>query len=538
MRALTLFAHYVDFNVLPKCAARAQQDLAHFWSFEVAHEESTFAHFYSEPLRNTSGFEIAPSVDDHHLALHFAHGNQYGFHVTESRHGSRTIGIEELGPGWRHCRYLWLIACNLMAHGARPHQPFLPCSHGICNVFRRWGQSRSADGESWSPLAEGVRMICGGSTKIYAGHQEILSPVFRLIHGGHALADAFILGLAGVTSTGKYQTPLCATQANAIDDNPLFDRSWNLDRNPGGDHLFIQYPIQAQEPDGLAYQLELSLDSPETGPPPALEGPNTLPILSIRFDEERQESFARLVDEIGEGGPIRAEHQRETGTLHVELDSFEGIAEPGLAALLGIIQEGLTDTPRSDHPELSLFTTHNQILRQQIDGFPIAQIPSNPYVEFPFEELFSQEKCRYLLPKYSLGRHGPEYEILDPDLGVLLMYQETLLQDLESGDPSPLKLQVHGWRIGSSSDRSAELIDPETAEQRAWQAIQRYDDGEAERVDRQRIDFRIGYRLYASGPYTSPESLGSLVPHYLVRYLAENPEEDPMLTVEVSGIED
>lgn len=160
-------------------------------------------------------------------------------------------------------RYLWILGCQVMAHGPKKEafagepssvdypapQRFDPTQLSWttakplplqANAFLQWGQFDSTTQKA--PLHPNLRLACGGSTVIGGGVDFPTAHIwyYKLITGLD-VADSFILGLA----VGQ-RVPLCLTRGDAKPQNtPLFDGEFSTDINQGGrgDYLYLQYPV-------------------------------------------------------------------------------------------------------------------------------------------------------------------------------------------------------------------------------------------------------------------------------------------------------
>ncbi|HEX9734279.1 MAG TPA: hypothetical protein VGG06_20090 [Thermoanaerobaculia bacterium] len=546
MRALV--SHTPGYKQLRQCAENAHKLLLAETCGQVdLIKDSVAAQFVS--ARDTPHQAGPATIEAYDLTVHVAHGNQTQFFVSQRLargRGPVAVNVNEIAPGDGRARYLWLVACSVMAHGngREPDRFNDICASGIpntveeANFFARWGEKNPSSGTS--PLGNGIRMVCGGSTLIRPT-PTLLAPVFRLTDQGFMLADAFIMGLVR-----ESQTPLCATLANRDrNKNPLYDSTWSKERNVGGDHLHIQYPIWGERPETWAAGIPPAPSSPRSLPDG--DPPKKLPVLEARIDQEAQELFARVADETGESGAIRAEHRHYEGSLLVYGTETEaGLSQPATAALARLLSM-LGAGPVVDSSLLRADRCQGRVVRQQIDSFPIDKLPDDESMPFPRCQVVSEEKCRYLALVASFQdqeNSGAVYEILDPDFKVLLRYETA--PDTESGlSARGLRLLARGWRFEEASGKGQmDVLDIEEAKKRAWNVLEESSEPEdLEKLDRKHPSVAIGYRLHSGDG-----KLGLLKPYYAVSFpyrptyelesAVETPARGRGLTVETPALED
>ncbi len=160
-------------------------------------------------------------------------------------------------------RYLWLLSCQVMAHGPLRKIPSLsptstatdylapqefdPQALDQANVFRDFATNYGSTAVPRIPLNAKLRLACGGSTKIGGGGSNFpMAPSWHYkLMAGLPVADSFILGLAN-----GYRVPLCMTRGGAgPEHSPLYDADFVTDQNADipSPRLYIQYPIHEVE---------------------------------------------------------------------------------------------------------------------------------------------------------------------------------------------------------------------------------------------------------------------------------------------------
>lgn len=165
-------------------------------------------------------------------------------------------------------RYLWLVACNVMAHGpefgACPGA-YAGLSYGAPVCYQPGGFGHADAVARWRPVLEGsgLRMVCGGVSTI-RGTQDEAAAMWQYLGNDVPPADAFMLGALAHSETPN--VPACLARGpQAPEASPLYDGSFTTDANPlGGDWYHLQYPVWVAP----------------GAPPPAIDWlPETLPRL-------------------------------------------------------------------------------------------------------------------------------------------------------------------------------------------------------------------------------------------------------------------
>ena len=225
------------------------------------------------------------------LLFYAGHGTPGSFHAL--RNQDIDLGNFSLGDG--EVRYLWMLSCQVFAHGPRAasgnhtYQDFVrpdkfdpaasladPANHP--NVFDRWTRDY---GGGRSPLNPGLRLACGGSSHI----GDIDHPTHLVWHYytnlGLGPADSFLLGLYKPESFG---IPLCMSRGGDTPENSsLYDARFVADRPPPNQPaVYIEYPVPGDGSNPLtAAAIEAGLRlAPQ--PQGRTDEPTGLPVLIVK----------------------------------------------------------------------------------------------------------------------------------------------------------------------------------------------------------------------------------------------------------------
>ncbi len=186
------------------------------------------------------------------LLFYAGHGTPSSLHALPDK--EIDLGNFSLGDG--AVRYLWMMSCQVFAHGPRgssanhTYQDFIrpgefdpqasladPANHP--NAFDRWTRDY---GGGRSPLNPGLRLACGGSSHI----GDISHPTQLVWHYytdlGLGPADSFLLGFYKPESFG---IPLCMSRGgDTPESSGLYDARFVADRPlPNQPAVYIEYPV-------------------------------------------------------------------------------------------------------------------------------------------------------------------------------------------------------------------------------------------------------------------------------------------------------
>jgi hypothetical protein len=200
------------------------------------------------------------------ILFYFGHSQD----LAPQAYREKKVPICRMSLGDECTRYLWMVSCNVMAHGPvgrvtgfdlddyivpekfDPTDPNLEAApseevpHPPRSVFWRWGRTCSETGAS--PLNPRLRMVCGGSS--WVGGQEHPSTGIwrRLLIERLPPAESFLLGLLDPAYPA---TPLCLSRGSEEAwQSPLFDADFVADPNPHAEesadntYLWIEYPVE------------------------------------------------------------------------------------------------------------------------------------------------------------------------------------------------------------------------------------------------------------------------------------------------------
>jgi hypothetical protein len=196
---------------------------------------------------------------------------------------NKSVDLSSISLGDGRVRYLWMVSCNVFAHGpqtstgpgqvdfASPEQ-FLTSPAGVPreNVFYRW--AHDYDGIR-RPLNRRLRLACGGSSKLNGGLYPTHLLWHYFSHLGLGPADSFLLGLYKPES---FEIPLCISQGGSRPGTSgLYDARLETEPLETTSHVYIEYPVAGDGKDPLtqkvANQLHLAItkgtDSPSTEAP-------------------------------------------------------------------------------------------------------------------------------------------------------------------------------------------------------------------------------------------------------------------------------
>jgi len=254
---------------------------------------------------STGQDDIAPQgLDGAYQVLFYAgEGNPGSF---QARGATKYVGLERFSLGDGGVRYLFMLSCNLFAHGPRAthgakdfsvpqsfdpllvksNKPFSDPDYEA-DVFNRWGKNYGGPQRFRSPLHPSLRLACGGSTKI-GGNVANPTDLFWYYFSKMGLgpADAFLLGLYNpVIPT----VPLCISRGDSYRASGLADATFvkkPLVDDPAGElprSIYIEYPVpgDAQDPLVLALRSRSPHDEPQAEVEQEAEAP-PLPVLDVR----------------------------------------------------------------------------------------------------------------------------------------------------------------------------------------------------------------------------------------------------------------
>lgn len=496
------------------CALRAAQSLDSL-SFQSlpTRGNSKVADFLGQSLMPIgSNSELEKCL----IGVHVAHGTPLAFGVPEKHpitNSTLSVAISDIQPGWGETRYFWLLACSVLMHGNDPGRPFsFAGTAGEESVFLKWGRTYNHAGSATSPLAGGLRLICGTSTMLNV-EGSTTGPIFALMaNPGLGIADAFILGLMQ-----PGQTPICATRASNLDPahNPLFDQTWNAARHTPGDRVYIQYPEVVREDDPAFASLE--------------GDPESLPLLQVVPDTQWPGALSASPAGLP---PIDFLQSREgdLGTIRLSAAHWEGALDSErFFATADRVRLAFAARNQFSSDRLEMIQDRIQTVQMKIDSFPIADLPSEGH-KYPMENFRSEVKCTYQLTGHrfrDLVNLGNFYEILDPDFGVLAGWTGRPDQDGPLIQSPILFARACSYVEGDM----VPLIGRQAAVNKATEALQASSSGELEgNLDFQHPKVSLGYRLDRS-----EGGEGWLRPHYVVSFAPGGDANLAPRTVEVAG---
>jgi len=220
----------------------------------------------------------------------------------QARGGTAYVDLARFSFGDGAGRYLFMLSCNLFAHGPRSTDALedftSPQSFKTsridtsktfsetgyeADVFYRWG--KNYDGRAFrSPLHPSLRLACGGSTRIgYFDHSTHL--FWGYLSKGLGPADSFLLGLY---DPERPTVPLCISRGDTYQKSGLTDPTFvkeALVPEPAAhfpSSIYIEYPVPGDLQDPLF--TDLKSRSAQQGPPaedgPAAGAPK-LPVLVV-----------------------------------------------------------------------------------------------------------------------------------------------------------------------------------------------------------------------------------------------------------------
>ena len=131
-----------------------------------------------------------PGADSVNTLFYLGHGYPHSWDI-----GSKSAELAKAGFGDHRLRYLLMCSCNVMEHAYLASAQQLQPTHvlgSVSNHFDRWVAS-----ETGAPLGRGLRLACGGATKVCS---EFKKPALRtwdwILNKGYPIADAWVLGLS------------------------------------------------------------------------------------------------------------------------------------------------------------------------------------------------------------------------------------------------------------------------------------------------------------------------------------------------------
>lgn len=241
----------------------------------------------------------AGGIEGSRLLLYAGEGHPDGF-MADFYDAQVDLGM--LSVGDRNVRYLFMLACNLFAHGPRdllsPGKDFThPETFNaarvvagknwkdddfMADVFNRWGQYYGSEPSGLrSPLNPRLRLACGGSSRIGAGSYPthlfwFYSTVVHL-----PPADAWLVGLFSPENGSE---PLCMSRGDSFLTSGLADRRFESEplaaETPGHPkEIYIEYPVLGTESDPVNRAAFLRAPARALAPPQ--ETPEEAPLLPV-----------------------------------------------------------------------------------------------------------------------------------------------------------------------------------------------------------------------------------------------------------------
>jgi hypothetical protein len=211
-----------------------------------------YSKFYVDRLEGGQDDNSANGLEGSQLLFYAGDGMIDSFDVLQD---GNSVALSKFSLGDGKVLYLWMLSCQVFAHGPRQpspghvYQDFIrpdkfdpqasaldPANHP--NVFGRW--AKASDGRS--PLNPGLRLACGGSSHI----GDIDHPTQLVWHYysnlGLGPAESFLLGLYKPESFG---IPLCMSRGGATPESSgLYDPRFVADRPQAGlPFVYIEYPV-------------------------------------------------------------------------------------------------------------------------------------------------------------------------------------------------------------------------------------------------------------------------------------------------------
>ena len=279
------------------------------WSSKQLHLENPnmdYSRFYVDKTV-TGGMDDSPGdgVEGSRILFYAGEGRPQAFMADFF---DSMVDLSSFSVGDGEARYLFMMACNLFAHGPRDLSSTGPdfrhperfdafrVHHGqswhdgdyMADVFSRWGARYGTAPALRSPLNPRLRLACGGSSRIGAGEYPThLFWYYRRVVGLPP-ADAWMVGLY---EPDEYK-PLCTSRGESFLASGLADHRFEKEplaaERPGHPgEIYIEYPVQgdAHEPFDQAAFLRVparsiaAASTPEEAPilPVIQVGPASLP---------------------------------------------------------------------------------------------------------------------------------------------------------------------------------------------------------------------------------------------------------------------
>lgn len=207
------------------------------------------------------GYAVSPTTlepgdfdggdDKAHVLVVETHGSPWAFQLgndkTQSIPNLSALGQRGDSDAGGSLRYLWLVACKVMAHGPTCEEgcpgggTTRDCEDYSTPACFQPGDANAVDRRQ-KALGAGVRMVCGGST-IVRGTSAEADAVWWHLNNGVPPADAFILGL--LAQPGAYDVPLCLARGPQEPcASPLYDATFIDEPNKATQHWYhLEYPV-------------------------------------------------------------------------------------------------------------------------------------------------------------------------------------------------------------------------------------------------------------------------------------------------------
>lgn len=237
-------------------------------------------------------------LENHPFVFYAGHGSPVDW---AALNGSSSLSQTSLGDG--KTRYLWMVSCNVLAHGPPTHgvgqknceylRPYdfdpaksetgtsaLDCTGVHANALFRWGRWY---GGTRSPLNPRLRMVCGSSSQVGLDSDGSERLWRHILLERMPPAEAFLAGLAGGS---QVYAPVCiARGGDRAWHSPLWDPVFLTDPNSfNQSHLWIEYSVPRPEVESqvtplLAPWWNVKPESNASSPPPP---PTSMPVLAVR----------------------------------------------------------------------------------------------------------------------------------------------------------------------------------------------------------------------------------------------------------------
>ncbi|HVR08171.1 MAG TPA: DUF6345 domain-containing protein, partial [Thermoanaerobaculia bacterium] len=309
---------------------------------------------FTDPATGETGLDqdTTNGLEGYEIVFYAGHGDPQGFNAPYKR---SFIRLNQFSLGDGKVRYLFMVSCNVLAHGPPVTPDFTrpdlfdartfdskkaddDPSHSVANVFYRWGRYYGDSTIKISPLNKRLRLACGGSSAVGNSVAYATTLLWNyFLNSNFGPADSF---LAALYNRALSEIPLCISRGDSFQDSGLADTEFRddplvpPDRQTLPERIYIEYPAPGEDDDPVALMLASRSSAKLAHGAAGQTADSALPILVIKPppspDLLKGKSLGTRVGPFGFLGSSALDLQADIGLFSLKQAPDHQLPPPGL----------------------------------------------------------------------------------------------------------------------------------------------------------------------------------------------------------------